>query len=82
MVATGYILIIRVRYVENRIGVNKKQMIFFNLKDCKIVDASKSSGSRYWIEHPQNDAILASCDTEAEAQIIISELNELSKKFQ
>lgn len=52
-----------------------KTMIYFNLKNCKIIEATKSSGSKYWIEHPQNDVILASCDTKYEAEQIVEGFN-------
>lgn len=50
-------------------------MIYFSLKNCKIVEASKSSGHKFWIEHPENDAILASCDTKYEAEMMVEGFN-------
>lgn len=53
-------------------------MIHSNLKNARITDATKSSGHKYWIEHPQNDAILASADTMEEAEEFVAALEEIN----
>lgn len=52
-------------------------MIRLSIKEVKVVDATESSGSRFWIEHPQNDAILASADTQEEVDFIVKSFREL-----
>jgi len=49
------------------------------IKNPRIVEATKSSGHKYWIEHPQNDAILAAADTLKEAKEIINKINQITK---
>ena len=58
-----------------------KLMIYFSLTDARIVDAPKSSGAKYYIEHPQNDSIIASCETIEEAETMIEGLNNFPEAF-
>ena len=46
-----------------------------------ITDARKKQNhdGQWWVMHPSNDAILAYCDTEEEADKVISSLNKAEK---
>jgi hypothetical protein len=41
----------------------------------------RGGGKEWWVLHPQNDAVLAYCDTEEEADKVITSLNEVSYIF-
>lgn len=52
------------------------------IKNPRIVEATAGSGKKFFIEHPQNDAILASCDSESEANEIIETFNTISERME
>jgi hypothetical protein len=49
-------------------------MIYLGIKDARIVER----GTRFYVSHPQNDAILGDADTRAEAETIVAWLNALA----
>lgn len=42
----------------------------------------KNGDNDWWVMHPMNDAILAYCSTEKEADQVIAALNKLEAKLQ
>lgn len=54
-------------------------MIQLAITDAKIRTYSPSGGSRVLVVHPQNDAILAYCDTEAEARMVREIINDMPR---
>lgn len=50
------------------------------IENARIVEAPASSGSKFYVECPANDAILASCDTMKEAEQVVGEFNDLAKR--
>lgn len=61
-------------------GLNQNNpMLHIYIKDARIVDAPASSRSKFYVEHPQNDAIIASADTREEAEAFINRINVLAR---
>ena len=54
-------------------------MLHIYIKDARIEDATPSSGSKFFVEHPSNDAILASADTREEAEAFIRRINIIAR---
>jgi len=52
------------------------------IRNARIVEATEASGDAFWIEHPQNDAILASAESREQAEQIVQDFNELADKIE
>lgn len=49
------------------------------INGARKVERERDSGKKeWWIMHPSNDSILAYCDSEEEADKVISSFNEVS----
>lgn len=54
-------------------------MINIAIKDARVVERTDGG---FYVEHPQNDAILAYCDTNDEAKAVVSVLNDLAAQIE
>lgn len=50
-------------------------MIHFYLDNAQIAEATPSSGKKFYVLHPANNAILAATDTREEAELVVEGLN-------
>ncbi len=56
-------------------------MIQITIEDADIKQIFVGTMVRYTVEHPNNDAVLARCDTRAEAVAVREAFNDLARQL-